>query len=80
MLGQKQKITIIIIGCGSTIPPFIVFVAIQVNYLWMRNGVCGPYFSVLTMDEWIMSCSVSVYTIDEQHITRYSAPISGSYV
>ena len=32
MLGQKQKITSIIIGRGSSIPPFIVFVAIQVNY------------------------------------------------
>ena len=49
MLGQKQKITII--ECGSAIPPFIVFVAIQVNYLWTRNGVCGLYFAVLTMDE-----------------------------
>ena len=41
----------IIIGRGSSIPPFIVFVAIQVNYLWTRNGVCGPCFAVLTMDE-----------------------------
>ena len=46
--GQKQQITII--GCGSAtghvIPPFIVFAAKQVNYLWTRNEVSGSRFAV----------------------------------
>ena len=46
--GRKQQI--IIIGCGSAtgyvIPPFIVFAAKQVNYLWIRNEVSGSRFAV----------------------------------
>ena len=46
--GQKQQVTII--GCGSAtghvIPPFIVFAAKQVNYLWIRNEVSGSHFAV----------------------------------
>ena len=46
--GQKQQINII--GCGSAtrhvIPPFIVFAAKQVNYLWTINEVSGSCFAV----------------------------------
>ena len=46
--GQKQQITVI--GCGSAtghvIPPFIVFAAKQINYLWTRNEVSGSRFAV----------------------------------
>ena len=46
--GQKQQITVI--GCGSAvgqvIPPFIIFAAKQLNYLWMKNEVPGSRFAV----------------------------------
>ena len=46
--GQKQQITVI--GCGSAtgqaIPPFIIFAAKQVNYLWTKNEVPGSRFAV----------------------------------
>ena len=46
--GQKQQITII--GCGNevgqVIPPFIIFAAKQLNYLWMRSEVPGSCFTV----------------------------------
>ena len=46
--GQKQQITVI--GCGSAtghvIPPFIIFAAKQINYLWTKNEVSGSRFAV----------------------------------
>ncbi|XP_065904027.1 uncharacterized protein [Dysidea avara] len=46
--GQKQQITVI--GCGSAveqvIPPFNIFAAKQLNYLWMKNEVPGSRFAV----------------------------------
>ena len=46
--GQKQQITVI--GCGSAtghvIPPFVVFAAKHLNYLWMKNEVPGTRFAV----------------------------------
>ena len=32
-------------GTGHVIPPFIVFAATQVKYLWMRNEVSGSCFN-----------------------------------
>ena len=41
--GKKEQITVI--GCGSAtrqaIPPFIIFAAKQVNYLWTKNEING---------------------------------------
>ena len=46
--GQKQQITVI--GCGSAtgqcLPPFIIFAAKQVNYLWTKNEVSGAHYAV----------------------------------
>ena len=46
--GQKQQITVI--GCGSAtgnaLPPFIIFAAKQINYLWTKNEVNGTCFAV----------------------------------
>ena len=46
--GQKQQITVI--GCGNAtgqaIPPFVIFAAKQVNYLWTKNEVPGTRFAV----------------------------------
>ena len=46
--GQKQQITVI--GCGNAtgqaIPPFVIFAAKQVNYLWPKNEVPGTQFAV----------------------------------
>ena len=46
--GQKQQITVI--GCGNAtgqaIPPFVIFAAMQVNYLWTKNEVPGTRFGV----------------------------------
>ena len=42
--GQKQQITVI--GCGSAtgqcLPPFIIFAAKQVNYLWTKMKSVAP--------------------------------------
>jgi len=46
--GKKEQITVI--GCGNAtgqaIPPFIIFAAKQVNYLWTKNEVNGSRFAV----------------------------------
>ena len=49
--GQKQQITVI--GChsatGQALPPFIIFAAKQINYLWTKNEVNGPCIAVSKM-------------------------------
>ena len=46
--GQKAQITVI--GCssatGQTLPPFIIYAAKQLNYLWTQDEVSGTRYGV----------------------------------
>ena len=59
--GQKQQITVI--GCGSAtghvIPPFVIFAAIKLNYLWMKNEMSGSWYVDHQLFSFLFSLSIS---------------------
>ena len=68
--GQKQQITVI--GCGSVtsqcLPPFIIFAAKQLKYLWTRNEVSGTRYAV--SDKGWVDQKLFFFLLEEHFLTH----------
>ena len=71
--GQKQQITVIRCGnaTGQCMPPFIIFAAKQLNYLWTRNEVSGTRYTV--SDKGWVDQKLFFFFLEEHFLTHAMA-------